>query len=173
MVSHRVPYLGPLLFLIFFNDIIDIIENSKILIYADDTVLYFSSKDILDIEKKLNSDLQALSTWLDNNDLVANLKKGKTECMLFGTPQRIAKQESTELNVTFKNSRVNSTTSYKYLGVELNNHLNMNIQFERNYKRFSSRLRLLSKLRPLLTKKSTLAIYSSMLVPIVTYCTVP
>ena len=69
--------LGPLLFLVFFNDVIDAIAKAKVIKYADDTVLYFSSNSFIIIEKALSDDLTTLSTWFDNNELVANLKKAK------------------------------------------------------------------------------------------------
>ena len=49
--------LGPLLFLILFNDAVDGIEHSSILKYADDTVLYDADKDIQSIKAKLSKDM--------------------------------------------------------------------------------------------------------------------
>ena len=46
--------------------------------YADDTVLYYSHKDVKEIEKILSQDLCTVSKWLQENELVLNLKKGKT-----------------------------------------------------------------------------------------------
>ena len=46
--------------------------------YADDTVLYHSHKDMKEIEKILSQDLCTVSKWLQENELVLNLKKGKT-----------------------------------------------------------------------------------------------
>eukprot|EP00794_Sanderia_malayensis_P010621 gene10621-11746_t len=44
---------------------------------------------------KLTKDMDAIAKWLDQNALIINLKKGKTESLLFGTSQRIAKQNET------------------------------------------------------------------------------
>ena len=46
--------------------------------YAEDTVLYYSHKDMKEIEKILSQDLCTVSKWLQENELVLNLKKGKT-----------------------------------------------------------------------------------------------
>jgi len=46
-----------------------------------------------------------------------NLKAGKTEILLFGTAQRIAKTNK-ELDIKYKNQRINVTKTYKYLGIE-------------------------------------------------------
>ena len=48
------------------------------IMYADDTVLYYSHKDVKEIEKILSQDLCTVSKWLQENELVLNLKKGKT-----------------------------------------------------------------------------------------------
>ena len=91
--------LGPLLFLISFNDAVEVMEYSSILKYADDTVLYVAGKEIDSIENKLSKDMENLSRWLSSNELILNLKKGKTESILFGTAQRIAKQRNGPLKV--------------------------------------------------------------------------
>ncbi len=59
--------------------------------YADDTVLYYAHKEVNVIEEKLTEDLLRLSEWFEQNELMVNLKKGKTECMLFGTGKNLAK----------------------------------------------------------------------------------
>jgi hypothetical protein len=71
--------LGPLLFVIFANDIIDHVSQSKIIKYADDTVLYAAGKDLNTIESALSEDVSALASWFIENELILNLKKRKTE----------------------------------------------------------------------------------------------
>ena len=71
--------LGPLLFLIYFNDVVDIIRNSHIIIYADDTVLYYSGKNIQQIEDKLSEDICHLVDWFEDNELTNITKTWKTE----------------------------------------------------------------------------------------------
>ena len=59
---------------------------------------------------------------------------------------------------------------YKYLGVQLDPTLTLNDNFEMKYKKLSSRLRLMAKLRPHLTTKAAESIYKSIVVPVFTYC---
>ena len=70
--------LGPLLFLLHFNELPSLLKSCKMIMYADDTVLYYSHKDVKEIEKILSQDLCTVSKWLQENELVLNLKKGKT-----------------------------------------------------------------------------------------------
>ena len=81
--------LGPLLFLLTFNDIESVLTHSQIMKYADDTVQYVPGKSIERIEECLSGDFKAVDTWLESMDSVYNMKKGKTEAMLFSTLQKI------------------------------------------------------------------------------------
>ena len=162
--------LGPLLFLIHFDGISNKLTKCKILMYADDTVIYVSHRDKEHIEKDLLHDLTLISAWLNDNELIMNLKKGKTESMLFGTGKRLSKLNSMSLSLKIGYTEINSTDHYKYLGVCLDPTLNLGINFEKICKKASSRLRLLAKIRPCITTKAALNIYQAFITPIITYC---
>ena len=125
--------LGPLLFLISFNDIVDVIEQSRIVKYADDVVLYVEDKNMESIKSKLTNDLANVAVWLDENDLIINLNEGKTEALLFGTAKRICKSNES-LSIPYGNTVINLTKKYKYLGVEVDSTLNLNTHFDACFK---------------------------------------
>ena len=110
--------LGPLLFLVFCNDLVNIGINPRIIKYADDTVIYCPGKNIEMIEKTLSSDMDLIAAYLDVNELLINLKKGKTEMMVFGTGKRLSAQPRL-LRVEYRGQPINKTQSYKYLGYVL------------------------------------------------------
>ena len=83
--------LGPLLFILFFNDIAYSTKGASIIKYADDTVIYVAGKEIKEINTKLSNAMAELSVWFSVYELILNLKKGKIEALLFGTAQRIRK----------------------------------------------------------------------------------
>ena len=147
-----------MLFLIIFNDLTDVIKHSKVIKYADDTVLYVSAKSATEISNKLTDDLTTLSKWFDDNELIMNLKKGKTEALLFGTPQKVSKQFQ-DFDVYVNTTKISITKDYKYLGVPLDSSLNMNTFFDKCYKKASSRLNLLAKLRNELDTNAAKSIY--------------
>ena len=72
--------------------------------------------------------------------------------------------------VKFNNQYINETKSYKYLGVEVDHTLNLNSYFDKTYKKITSRLRLLNKLRSSMTAFEVANIYNMVIVPLFSYC---
>jgi len=72
------------------NDLPEAVSECSILMYADDTVLFYSSSQVSTIEMKLNEELIKIEHWLFSNSLFNNVKK--TEAMLFGTAPRLARE---------------------------------------------------------------------------------
>jgi len=69
---------------LYFNDLEDHLQHSKVIKFSDDTVIYVADPSFEIVEKKLNEDLEALSKFFDENELIINFKKNKTESVLFG-----------------------------------------------------------------------------------------
>ena len=160
--------LGPLLFITFFNDLKDNLNHCKIIQYADDTVIFFADKNAKIIEDTLNMELHQIGRYCEQNELLLNLKKGKTEVMLFGSSQRLSRHGKT-LNIMHNNTRINFVTEYVYLGNLIDNHLTLSSNFDRAYKKACGRLRLLSTVRRNLTTDTAHLIYKTMILPILTY----
>ena len=161
--------LGPLLFLLTFNDIESVLKHSKIFTYADDTVIYFQGKTKEIIENRLTEDFQLISDWLKTMDLVCNMKKGKTEVMLFGTLQKTKRQF---LNIQYNFQCLSSTDTYKYLGIKLDKSLSLKDHIDSAYKKAAGRLYLLNRVRTQLTSDAALTLYKSLILPIFTYCSI-
>ena len=114
-----------------------------------------------------------LKTNYRNLKNLLNLKKGKTESILFGIAQRIAKQRNGPLKVTISQPTptvINNTTEYKYLGVLVDTSLNLNSHFDKCFKRASGRLQLLAKLSSFMDNATASTIYRTMILPTFTYC---
>ena len=87
-VSRGVPQgsiLGPLLFCVFVNDLPENVGTS-VSFYADDTTLYHSCKDYSELENTLESSLENVAKWVDDNGLRINVKK--TQVMFLSTKGR-------------------------------------------------------------------------------------
>ena len=84
--------LGPLLFIILVNDAYQYLNKCAMLMYADDTVLLYSASSSKLIEETLNHEGNILFDWFNNNNLILNLKPGKTELVIYGTARNLATQ---------------------------------------------------------------------------------
>ena len=162
--------LGPLLFLTHFNDVHKSLSYSKIITYADDTVIFTSSKDLDVIQHSLNEDIGSLAPWFRDNELIINLRKGKTEVLPFGIAKRLSGFNGNELNLSVNRSRIDTTTNYKYLGVHLDPTLNLDMHFSKTYKKAAGRVNLLRRIRSNTDTFSAERIYRSMIMPLFTYC---
>lgn len=162
--------LGPLLFILYLNDSVKTITTCNILMYADDTVLFYSDKDPHVLQNNLQKDFNNLATWLTNNELIVNTKKGKTEIMLFGTNKRLSNIGNTTIKINHNENDIGITNTYKYLGLTLTSSLNMTTHLTTSIKKASSRIRILRNMRNYMDSATALIIYQVMIVPILTYC---
>ena len=110
--------LGPLLFLVYINDM-SVADKCKLLLYADDSVLLASGKDLVEIEATLGSELESWNDWLINNKLSLHL--GKTQSIVFGTKRKLCKCNT--INIVCNGDVIESKSTVTYLGVILDQSL--------------------------------------------------
>ena len=79
-------YLGPLLFLVYINDLPQAVLDSNVSMYADDTSLCYQSHDMTRLNEAINSDLRKLDSWLQGNKLSLNF--ATTHSMLISTKHK-------------------------------------------------------------------------------------
>lgn len=66
VIDQCEKHLGPLLFLVFYNDLTDLETNSRVLKYVDDTIIYCSEKDVESIEADLTHDMDLMAKYLED-----------------------------------------------------------------------------------------------------------
>ena len=116
--------LGPLLFLIYVNDMANS-TSLNLLSFTDDTILYKSSASIDTLTTEINTELEKIYTWLNENKLAVNINK--SNFMTFGP----ANTPAINMNISLKIQDTsieqvppnNSKTSVKFLGVHIDSHL--------------------------------------------------
>ena len=111
--------LGPLLFLLYINDLDVAIKHCKVHHFADTTNLLIINKSLKRLHKFLNSGLKNLTNWLNANKISLNVSK--TELIIFKP-----KRKSLDFNMKIKlnGKRLYPTDSVKYLEVKFDSKLN-------------------------------------------------
>ena len=126
-ITYSVPQgsvLGPLLFLMYINDISSVVNNSKISMYADNAVVYISHSTLNTAIHLIQSDLDRVYAWCFSNKLTINCKK--TKFCLFGMRSSINKSNLQDKRISLSNQILERVCSYKYLGLILDEHLTYN-----------------------------------------------
>ena len=135
--------LGPLLFLIYINDLHHAIKNSIVHHFADDTNLLHINDSLKKLNKLLNADLKSLCNWLKANKIALNV--AKTELVVFKHPNKNIPYNNIKLKIDGK--KIIPSSSVKYLGVIIDEHLT----FKNHINELAAKLRrsigMLSKLR--------------------------
>ena len=167
-ISVGVPQgsiLGPLLFIIYVNDLPNCLRHCKIILYADDTLIHYSAKTVQDIETYLNIDLQTVSQWLQSNLLTLNCDKSRF--VLFGSTRRLKSLNAVSIKIN--ESPLEHANSFKYLGVTLREDLSWNEHIKNIVNKTNQRLGLLRRIKTLLPLNARLILYHSLILPLFDY----
>ena len=168
-VNFGVPQgstLGPLLFILFINDLSDSIQNCKYTMYADDVVIYTSADSHQEASRLLQEDIDRVGAWCLSNGMTINAQKSM--CMYFGSDSKL--KNIGNPNIVLNGNLLPSCECYPYLGVELDQHLSLTPHINKIKKSLGNKVYKLSKLRRNMTKKISLQIYKVMIVPTLEYC---
>ena len=122
----------------------------KLLLYADDSTILFSHKDPDQIANKLGKVLESCSEWLVDNKLSLHL--GKTECILFGSKRKLRKVK--DFHIVCNDHTIDSTTSVKYLGLNIDNILSGEIVVNSIISKVNARLKFLYRQSNCLSAKT-------------------
>ena len=167
-VQYGVPQgsiLGPLLFILYINDLPQCLEKCSISMYADDTVIYFSAVSINDIQCVVQRDLENITSWMNDNELILNEIKTKT--LLFGTRQKV---EDPKFDIYLSGVKLEQVFSFNYLGVILDCQMNWKEHVGSVSVKVGTRLKLLSRIRPYLTPDAAKCVYNGLVQPLFDYC---
>ena len=143
ILPHGVPQgsvLGPILFLIYINDLNRCIKYSTTYHFADDTNLLHISKDYKSLQKKVNYDLFSLHKWLTANKI--SLNEGKTELIYFRKSGN-----APTLNIKLHGKTLIPSKFVKYLGIYLDEFLSGNTQCSELTKKLNRANGMLAKAR--------------------------
>ena len=114
--------LGPLIFIFYINDIIMSVGNFKINMYADDCILFKSGNNWNRMVGNVQSDLDNVNLWCQRNKL--KLSDTKSKVLIFGSSDRLKRIDYTQ-TVHIGNTYLEFVRKYKYLGVTLDQHMDL------------------------------------------------
>jgi hypothetical protein len=158
--------LGPLLFLLYVNDMHNVCTSSFTLLFADDTNIFVSGKSLEEIETKINNDLKALSIWFQLNKLSLNIHK--TKFMIIKSRKK--KIPPSALNINIDKQKIQQVLHTKFLGVIIDEHLTWDNHIKYTTSKLAKIIGILCKARHKLDRKALLMLYNTLVLPHITYC---
>ena len=151
--------LGPLLFILYINEISNSSNLLKFILFADDTNVFFSGKDISTLNHVVNNELEKVANWLIANQLSINLKK--TNYIIFKPRQKML--DYNKFSIQIKNASIERKESTKFLGVIVDEHLCLKDHISAVASKISKSIGIISKSRYYLSQKSLFMLYYSLI----------
>ena len=139
--------LGPLLFIIYINDIVNSSKLLNFILFADDTNIIYSHNDLAQLQKVVNHELSKLSNWFKSNML--SLNAIKTNFMLFGF--KPIPSTSTQFELRLDGNVLERVKVTKFLGVYVDEKLKWNDHINHVVSKVSRGLGMLGRVRNVLS----------------------
>ena len=143
---------GPLLFLVFINDLPNTVTHGLSLLFADDTTLLHSHRNLNYLQWTVEDDLNRLMDWFRANKLTLNLDK--TVCVLFNNTQ-----SQKEIKIKIGNTEIESSENVKLLGMWIDKNLNWNKHVSTLHIKLKQNTQLLRNGRKFMTKQTMKLLY--------------
>ena len=160
--------IGPLLFIVYINDLVFEVKYSRLYMYADDSNLACYDTNINDLQDKLNYDLNQIHNWCRANRMAISTSKSKS--MLVCTPQKCVRLFSDILNVRIGGVALDNVSDIKVLSLIIDKNLTWKPHIEHLYSQLYKLIGLLWRNRHMLPKCSKILFYNSFIFSKIDYC---
>jgi len=154
--------LGPLLFLIYINDLCSVSTLLKGVMFADDTNFFLTGDDSGLMEVQLNRELNLISSWLRSNLLTLNLEK--TVYVMF------TRRKIRPINISLYGTLINQVMDIKFLGIIIAHSLKWNLHISAVCSKMAKNIGILSKVRYFLPLDLRRQLYQTLVEPYMSYC---
>ena len=155
--------IGPILFIIYINDLPSVSDNLSATLYADDTNFSLSNSDFTNIIPTLNTELTSVYNWTVANRLTINVNK--TELLLFTNRQ----SDVTDDQVLLNGCSIGFVDQARFLGVIIDKKLNFSKHINHVVGKVSRHAGILYKVKDFLTPHAKLTYYNSFVLPYISY----
>ena len=156
--------LGPLLFIIYTNDLAKCIHHSNAILFADDTTVYVISADKMRLYSYMNEDLHTLNDWFKANKLSLNVNK--TVYMFFSNNIKPNKETC---KVKIGDSEIKEVDHFKFLGLIIDSNFKWQNHIEHCKATISSSLYIINQVKNVLPIKQLLILYITLIQPYLEY----
>ena len=160
--------LGPLLFLVYINDIVHSSPLLSFTLFADDTNIFYSHKNFDTLTSTLNSEISKVSQWFTCNKLSLNI--AKTNFIRFKPHSSQAIDPN--YNIRINGLPLTELKSTKFLGVTIDSCLSWNDHIHNVHNAVSRGIGILYRLKDLITQTSLVILYNALILPFITYCNI-
>ena len=155
--------LGPLLFLLYINDLSQVCPVAKCLLFADDTAIFYSAQTMTELQDKINQSFPKITSWLHANRLSLAIQKTFYQVYARG-------DEAHDIRIPVANSEVKHADTVKYLGVLVDENLKFKSHISKLSGVISRHIGIIGRARYLLNPKLLMLLYGALILPYLTYC---
>ena len=156
--------LGPLLFLIYINDLPNVSKKLTFYLFADDTNIYYESKDLFNLIKIVNKELRLVKKWLDANKLSLNIDK--TNYIIFHS-SAVSVPSGSDIKIGKKH--IKRVKFVKFLGLLLDEHLSWKYHLSELSKKLARTCGMFFKIRNLLPLDVLFCLHNALFLPFLQY----
>ena len=155
--------LGPLLFLIFINDLTEVIQFTKIRLFADDTCLFIEVDNRATASELLNTDLQSIHEW--SNQWLVSFNESKTKSLIISNKRDRALNPPLVMNDVI----LDEVQSHKHLGITLSHNLTWTKHIDEICIKARKRLDIIQRFKFKLNRRDLQRFYVSFVLPLLEY----
>ena len=161
--------LGPLLFILYINDLPLHSKTESFDMFADDTTISCFGKTISEVHNKLQSEISKVGSWCKQNCMIPNAVKTKTMYISPSNSKAVSSHISTNF-IQIQDESVSYCDSEKLLGVNVDQNLNWKFQAEQVLKKCNTNLYLLLRIKAFLNLHSRKLFFNAYILPYLDYC---